>query len=301
MKRFLAFLALAWAGWRLLGPREAPRFSGVQRRPIKVPGRTVFVGQREFMVRRSGIEGGPPLVLIHGWLFDSESMFYSLVPHLTDQFDVIMIDHRGHGKTDRMGDRYDIEDAADDLAAVIATLDVGPVTVFGYSMGGLIAQSLALRHPGLVERMVLAATSAHPVPSARIGFRVILNVLRAIDRLSPTEGSWVGRFILRQRGSLDPEHDRFMWEMLQHRDQESFHEAGCAIWRFDSRDWVRRLKAPSLVVIPTHDEVMPSPLQYQLASLRPERVVELAGVGHESIVTRPAEYAKAISAFWHET
>ncbi|MBT8213265.1 MAG: alpha/beta hydrolase [Acidimicrobiia bacterium] len=301
MKRLLAYVAVAWAAWRLFGPRETPRFSGIQRRPMKLPGRTVFVGQREFMVRRAGVEGGPPLVLVHGWLFDAESMFHAVVPHLTDQFDVITIDHRGHGKTDRMGERYDIEDAADEVAAVIATLDVGPVSLLGYSMGGLIAQSVALRHPALVDRLVLAATAARPVRTGRVGFRIGLNLMRAIDRLSPTEGSWVGRFILRQRGSLDPEHDRFTWEMLQHRDSEAFHEAGAALWRFDSRDWIRRLKVPTMVVIATHDQVMPSPLQYELASLRPERVVELPSVGHESIITRPAEYAKAISAFWHET
>ena len=125
----------------------------------------------------------------------------------------------------------------------------------------------------------------------------MLTVARAIDRISPTEGSWLGRAVLRHRGSLEPEHDRYFWEFLQSRDPEAIHEAGAAIWRFDSRDWIRRLPMPSLVIITTHDQIVPAPLQYQLASLRPERVIELPGVGHEAIITRPADFAKAISSF----
>src|SRR5207245_2439518 len=74
---------------------------------------------------------------------------------------VLAVDHRGHGHGLRSTKPFRIADCADDTAALIQTLGVGPVIAVGYSMGGAIAQVLTHRHPELVGGLVLSATSIH--------------------------------------------------------------------------------------------------------------------------------------------
>ena len=100
------YAVMGWVAWRAFGPEPQPRFEGVQLRPARFPGRGVLVGQHEFYVRETGPADAPPLVLIHGWVYDSLGTWFSLLEHLTDRYRVIAIDHRNHGKADRIQSRW---------------------------------------------------------------------------------------------------------------------------------------------------------------------------------------------------
>ena len=80
--RIAGLAVAAWVGWRLFGPDPSPRFTGPQVRPVRIPGRSVFVGDEEFFVREVGPEDAPPIVLIHGWSFDGEMTYFRLVEKL---------------------------------------------------------------------------------------------------------------------------------------------------------------------------------------------------------------------------
>lgn len=287
-----------WAAWRLFGPEPAPRFSGDQYIPARVPGRTVLVGRHEFLVREVGPVDGPPIVLIHGWVYDSLGTWYPLLDRLAESHRVIAVDHRNHGKSDRIRGRYEIDQAADELAAVLDAVVSRPVAVIGYSMGGMIAQSLVRRHPGRVHRMVLGATAAYPIPVRRALTHVVFLIGRALGRFSPYEGSRVSWEYLMRTGAVAPQHGRWLWEMLLNRDMNLYFEGGYAILRFDSRPWVGKLDVPALVVIPTEDQLVPPLAQYELASLlKDAEVVEVVGARHEAILTHTEEVAKAIDRF----
>lgn len=296
--RLAGWLGLGWVIWRILGPEPAPDFPENQERPLGVAGRTVRVGRHEFFVREAGDGAAPPIVLVHGWSFDGEMTFHGIVPGLAERFRVLMIDHRGHGKSDRIRGRYDVEDLADELAAVLTALEVGPVTVVGYSLGGMVAQALAARHPTLVARMVLAATAARPVDRARPLVKFAFLVGRSIARISSVEMSFITYRLLVGRGIVDERHRAWLWENLRHRDATLYYEAGFAAWRFDSRSWVGDVRIPTLVIITTADQIVPSRTQYDLAAhVHEPDVVELVGARHESILDRPDEYVKLITDF----
>ena len=77
---------MGWLAWRLFGP-ETPLSTRIRKRvPSTIPGRTVFVGDREFFVREAGPPDGRPLVLLHGWSFDGEMTFFNIIPGLSDGF-----------------------------------------------------------------------------------------------------------------------------------------------------------------------------------------------------------------------
>lgn len=263
------------------------------------PGRTVTVGRHEFLVREAGPEDGPVLVLLHGWAYGSTGTWHGIVARLGDRFRVVTVDHRNHEKSDRIQGRYSIDDAADEVAGALLAAGVrGPVTVAGYSMGGLIAQTLARRYPALVGRLVLGATGARPIPIRRLATLGVFAVGRAMGRVGSTGWLRASYHYLMRVGAFEPRYGRWLWESLLNRDVNLYFEAGSAIWRFDSRDWIGRLAVPSLVIIPTDDQLVPPPAQYELASLlRDAEVVELVGARHEAVLTHTDEIAKSIARF----
>lgn len=296
MKRALGAIVGGWALWRLFGPELAPRFSAPQEHPAPIPGKSVFVGPREFFVREAG--EGPPLVLLHGWGYPGLATWYRAVPTLAESNRVVLVDLRNHGRSDHIRGSFTIEDVADEVAAVLDRLQIGDAVVAGYSMGGMVAQAMAHRHPRTTRRVVLAATAARPIGRYRIAHRAAMAVARGIGRFSITEWARLTLRYLRRVGAVAREHERWLWETLLHRDSGLSFESGFAAWHFDSRDWVTKLDVPALVIIPTADQLVDPAAQRELADLLPDaETLELPGARHEAVLTHGEEIAKAISLF----
>jgi 3-oxoadipate enol-lactonase len=97
---------------------------------------------------------GEPLVLIHG-LGSSTEDWEPQVAEFARHFRVIAYDVRGHGRTDKPRHRYSVRQFADDAAALLEYLKVGPAHVLGISMGGMIAFQLAIDHPASVKSLTI--------------------------------------------------------------------------------------------------------------------------------------------------
>ncbi|MFQ5967971.1 MAG: alpha/beta fold hydrolase [Acidimicrobiia bacterium] len=297
MIRLIRWLAFGYILWRWLGPEPKPQFSVPQEHPLRLPGRSVFVGDRELFVRESGPPDAPPLVLIHGWATDTLFNWYKIIPLLSDRFHVIAIDQRNSGKSDYTRARYDIADVADEIAALLGMLDVGRVPLVGYSMGGMIAQEIAHRYPHLVEKLVLGGTAATVTPTTADQLKMwsLLWLGRTWDRVSKAEFSWVRQRYLTRVGAVAPVHERWVWDSYLGRDVNLYYEGGFAVARFDSRSWVGRLSVEALIVIPTEDQLVDPSLQFELASLlKHAEVLELEGARHESVLTHAEPFAEAI-------
>jgi pimeloyl-ACP methyl ester carboxylesterase len=101
----------------------------------------------------------PPLLIISG-ITDYIAKSEWQVSELAFDFFVILFDNRGAGRSSSPVPGYTIADMADDTAALLGALDVEPAAVFGFSMGGMIALELALRHARRVRRLALGCTTA---------------------------------------------------------------------------------------------------------------------------------------------
>lgn len=122
-------------------------------------------GEKMGKITANGIEfyyeihgEGEPLVLLEG-LGYSTWMWYKQVDELAKHFKVIMFDNRGVGKTDMPDMEYSIELFADDTAEVLAALGIDKAHILGVSMGGFTAQEFAIRHPEMVNKLILCSTS----------------------------------------------------------------------------------------------------------------------------------------------
>lgn len=285
----------AWLGWRLLGPEISRRYAVPQRRGIRVPGRTVFVGEREFFVRETGPVDAPTLVLVHGWSFDGELTYFPLIDELADRYRLVVPDLRNHGHSDWIRGRFDAAMLADELAGTLRAAGVGRSVVMGYSLGGMVVQELVRRHPGLVSEIILAGTAAHGVTRYRLVAPVAFWLGRAFARVSTVEGATLSLLAVEKTSELKPEHARWMYESLRRRDGSLFYEAGWAAYRFDSREWVGRLRIPATVFVIGGDHLVPTPAQAELATLLPQaRRVDLPGADHGSIYTHADRYVEVI-------
>lgn len=287
---------------RAMTPALVPRFRQPQVHPWRRPGRTVFVADREFLVREAGPEDADPIVLIHGLAGSSLGEWYRVAPGLAVSHRVILVDHRGHGLSALTRGRYEISEVADDLAGVLDQMGVGSAHIVGYSLGGTIAQAFANAYPGRVRKLVLIGTFAyHPEPLRSL--RSLGTILvRAFERLTGVGTADVRAGYLLATGAVKPEHARWLWDETHRRDLDAGAQATLAMVRFDSRDWIGRLEVESLVVIPLRDQLVPVAWQYEMAAmLKDATVVELVGARHEAPWVLPERLVSEIGSFLSET
>ncbi|SDC03402.1 Pimeloyl-ACP methyl ester carboxylesterase [Geodermatophilus telluris] len=105
---------------------------------------------------RSLGEGGTPLVALHGG-FGVVEAWGGLLEQLAAHRRVVAVEPQGHGRTADVDRPFSWDALADDVAAVVAHLGLGPVDLLGYSLGGGVALRTAIRHPGAVRRLVLVS------------------------------------------------------------------------------------------------------------------------------------------------
>lgn len=222
-----------------------------------------IAGRGELFVRDSGGDG-PPLILLHGWMFSADLNWGLSYGALTGAgYRVIAIDHRGHGRGLRTLERFRLRDCADDAAAVVRALHCGPVVAVGYSMGGPIAALLARDHPELVSGLVFCATATNwQVPRMRPFWRT-MGLLRLVLALAPI-GLW--RRVLRRWGLPDSELTDWVATELTRGSARDLAEAGRELGRFDARPWIGRLAAPSAVVLTSRDRSVLPRMQRELAA-----------------------------------
>ncbi len=297
--RLLKKVLFGWLAWRLFGPEPIPAFPAGQVHPLRLPGRSVFVGDTEFFVREAGPTGKTPIVLVHGWGDHSIVVFHALIPLLSERFRVIAIDNRNTGKSDHVRGGYEVAQNADDVAGILAALDVESAIIVGYSMGGMIAQTLARRRPHLVKGLVLAATASTPPGSqglAGVLLKAGLILIRALERVSRVEHTWLRTRILGDSRAVAPEHLRWFWTEHLNRDVNLYWEVGFAVTRFDSAAWIGEITAPTTIIVNTRDQLVDPAAQYQLAGrvANLQEVAEVVGARHEGPLTHAGHYAAAI-------
>ena len=101
---------------------------------------------------------GKPILLLHGAFNSINTAFSQLIPELAKTKQVIAVELQGHGRTNDIDRPFSFESMADDVAALLKQLKIDSTDIFGYSMGGGVAQQVAIRHPSLVRRLILTST-----------------------------------------------------------------------------------------------------------------------------------------------
>lgn len=101
---------------------------------------------------------GKPILLIHGAFNSISTAFSQLIPELAKTKQVIAVELQGHGRTNDIDRPFSFETMADDVAGFLKQIKIENTDILGYSMGGGVAQQVAIRHPSLVRRLILIST-----------------------------------------------------------------------------------------------------------------------------------------------
>jgi pimeloyl-ACP methyl ester carboxylesterase len=241
---------------------------------------------------------GDPLLLITGLGYAVWSWRYQLEP-FAERRRVIAFDNRGTGRSPKTPGPYSIEQLADDAAAV---LDGRRADVLGHSMGGYVAQTLALRHPQLVRSLVLAGTGpgkpTHtPIPQETV------DAWLAASGLPPEEYARQTMHLSFSPGWAD-EHPEQYEQLLAARLE---HPTPPECWRaqfdacvaFAERGVpIEQIDVPTLVVHGDIDRVVPVENGRAIAArIAGARLVELPGRGHVVQLEDPDAFNAAVMEF----
>ncbi len=260
-------------------------------RTIVAPGR----GELFYRLHRHPDPAAPIVFLLHGWTASGDLQFFTAYEALAAHCSFITIDHRGHGRGLRSEHRFEMEDVADDAAALLESLGIGQVIAVGYSMGGPVSMLLARRHPHLVRALVVQATalewcSSWPDRVRWKTMRIIGPLLRSLayQRL-------LRHGIRRLLGEGHPLQVYVPWLSgeMRRNDPLAIVQAGQALSRYDARPWAGDLRKPAAALITTRDRLVKPRKQRALAEVLGAEVRELAG-NHLSAWVHPNEFAAAM-------
>ncbi len=235
----------------------------------------------------------PTVLLLHGWTASADLQFYTAYEELARHVSFIAVDHRGHGRSMRPAEPFELEDAADDAAVLLTQLGVPPVVAVGYSMGGPIALLLARRHASLVSGIVVEATALEW--RSTLFERVRWKTVRM---LGPVLRSWAAAMWLRAglkrmvaiQPALGPHVEWLAGELSRNSALHLIH-AGQALSRYDSMQWAGTLGVPTAMLITTADHLVKPYKQRQLANVLNAHVAEVAG-DHLAAWMNPVEFSR---------
>jgi pimeloyl-ACP methyl ester carboxylesterase len=215
---------------------------------------------------------GKPVLLIQGLGYPS-GMWFMQVPALSRHFRTLVMDNRGVGKSDKPDEEYTAALMASDAAELLRSLGIRKAHVVGVSLGGYIAQELALNHPGLVDRLVLMATSC--------GSPRYLELTKALwDEIAKLAGLPPEQII--RQGMSFAVTEKFFFDFPEMIERSvgirmenlqplyAFSRQSAAAMGFDSRGRVHLIRQPTLILAGARDRVMPLVLTEELAKRIPQ-------------------------------
>ena len=248
------------------------------------------------------IGNGRPLVVLNGFAATSADWDPSFIDRLASSNQLILLDNRGIGRSTDDGQPFGIAKLADDTARLIEMLGIERVNVLGWSMGGFIAQTLALQHPGLINKLILLSTAPGGADADRASAEVWSQLIdtsgtpheqarRLLSLLFPNDvaESVYGEFgdvVAAARAQLSP-------------DLINRQAAAIDAWhRSAIGNRLREINAPALIATGTADIVVPPSNALRLVNAIPGAwLAQFNGGGHAFMAQYPCPLADLINSF----
>jgi 3-oxoadipate enol-lactonase len=225
-----------------------------------------------------------PTVLMTGSLGSTTQMWRPQVEALCEQFRVVAVDTRGHGRSPVPPAPYDVDDLADDLTRVLDRLGVERAHAVGLSLGGLAVLHLAARRPERVGRVAVLCTSARfpPGPWAE---RARLVETDGLPSIAPAV---VARWFTDEHRKADPALVAWAESMLCSTDPAGYAACCRLLEEADVRDELRANAAPLLAIAGAEDPATPPPqLRAIVDGVPGARLEVLEGAAHLASLDQP--------------
>jgi len=283
-----------------------------------------FVDTGSAIIYYKTIGRGRPLLLLHGGPGSTHDYFLPHVLPLARSRQLVFIDERGSGQSQRLDDhgQYNLEAMSADVEAVRVALGLGQVDLLGHSFGGILAQAVAVRYPDSIRRLVLASTGSS---AARVNadFKTIKD---SLDKdLRARIEALEARGIIGPDGAQLPEYRQLAdqaeapysyfvrppawsesgeslgWDVLNQMwgAKSDFHIDG-NLEGFDFTPELRKLKIPALVIYGDHDMVSDATAEESHRALSGSLLVEIPRSAHMTMVDQNTAFNDAVARFLAE-
>jgi 3-oxoadipate enol-lactonase len=239
---------------------------------------------------------GEAVLLAHAIGCDHR-MWDELGARLAKRYRVIAFDARGHGGSPFGHRPYTLEVLADDARALMDKIGVVKAHWVGLSMGGMIGQAFALRHPARLLKLVIANSTAGYGAEGRAMWQARMKQVREGGLASIRDASAARWFSEEFRSSLPQRVDEIMARFLE-TPVEGY--LGCceAIAALDYADDLIRIKAKTLVIAGEADVGTPPVMSQAIAAKIPgAKLAVIPGAAHLSVAEKPAEFAELVERF----
>lgn len=232
---------------------------------------------------------GEPVVFVHG-LWVDRRCWTRQKDYFQKKFRVVLYDLRGHGESSRPSKQYSVWTHGEDLYALIKHLNLGEVNVVGHSMGGMVACVLAVKHPEVVKRLVLADTMCNVIPEA-VAERVVWPRKMSMEE--------IGQLIAKRGIKLAGEDAvKLVVDMVKGQTPESFVRNALATSGFNICKDLKKLDKPTLIIVGEKDEATPVWMAETLHSLIPNSQLHvIKDAGHITCLDKPEEFNEVTMKF----
>lgn len=246
---------------------------------------------------------GHPLILLIGF-GSTRLLWWKQIEPFAKKFRVINMDNRDAGDSALCTSPYTIADMAGDVAGVIKNLNLGRTHIVGISMGGMIAQELAIRYPYLLDRLVLVATTAGGPTSMRAKPEVAALLMRNGGEDGETRLRHI--FPLISGEGYMAKHPEDMDQIVKYSfakpmSLESYKRQLGAGMMYQSQgvaDRLAQITAPTLIVHGDYDPLIPYPNgEYLAAHIKGARISTYPGVGHLVMIESPERFNQEVIEF----
>ena len=247
----------------------------------------------------SSQEQGPPVLLFNGLGFArwSWSWQWNSLPELR----LIALENRGVGGSDLGADAFDLVDLADDGARLLDHLNLDKAHIWGVSMGGMIAQEFALKHPDRCAGLILGCTMAGGA-SATYMNNATLEFMAHLAREGLTDSSLRKAIRLNFSDSIDPAVvEQYVQLRMSHNPPlPTWNQQRGATGRFDVSTRLSEYSGPALLMHGDDDEVVPSANLAVLEKLLPQAQVRcFASARHLFWIEHAGQVNELVRNFVH--
>ncbi|WP_354687466.1 3-oxoadipate enol-lactonase [Cupriavidus necator] len=249
----------------------------------------------ELYVRVDGADG-PWVILVHA-LAANHALWDATAQHLASRYRVVRPDLRGHGGSEAPLGPYTMVRLADDVVAVMDALQIPQAHVCGVSVGGMIGQTLALRHAERLLSLALVATSSHTPLEAHPMWHNRIGQAEAHGMAGMAEAT-LDRWLTEPFRASHPDEVSRIRDMLMATPVRGYVGVAQAIMAFDLGGALSRIHCPTLVVAGELDQGAPVSMAQSIASAIPgARLEVLPGAAHLVNVEQPERFHAILDAF----
>ena len=244
---------------------------------------------------------GEPLILINGLAFPMD-LWFAQIEELSKDFRVIAPDNRGIGHTDKPNDPYTIPLMASDIVELLKALGIDRAHVAGLSMGGFIAQEIAISHPEVVDRLVLIATGLSGLKAQEMGKPFWEKVAAQIQGKTAEQIYRIDLTLMSAPGFVQKHPDvlnqAIKLRLIKRQPLYAFlcQSAACNV--FDSSLRIQSIAMPTLIILGKDDPLFPMELADDFHKALPQaKMIIYEDCGHAIPLEKAGQLSKDIREF----